>query len=149
MLSKFSGWLLDFFPGKFAAFSKLTSRNNYRFKVPYPRTSSRAQYAVDDKYGKLSNQIKYWFDLIPSFPVGFLTSSQAEFAVDDKHGKISNEIKYWFDSKFSSWLFDFFPSKFAAFSKPPSRNNHRFKVHYPRTQLRDKAQVKPRPCMQS
>ena len=32
--------------------------------------------------------------------------------------------------------FDFFPRKFAACSKPPSRDNHR-KASYPRTQRRD------------
>ena len=78
MLSKFSGWLFDFFPSKFAALSKLPCRNNHRFKVPYPRTSSQAEYAVDDKYGKLLNQINLIrLDLIPGFPVSFLTSSQA------------------------------------------------------------------------
>ena len=33
-------------------------------------------------------------------------------------------------------MFDFFPRKFAACSKPPSRDNHR-KASYPRTQQRD------------
>ena len=45
-------------------------------------------------------------------------------------------LKSWPFSKLSCWGFDFFPRKFAACSKPPSRDNYR-KASYPRTQQRD------------
>ena len=45
-------------------------------------------------------------------------------------------LRSWPFSKLSCWCFDFFPRKFAACSKPPSRDNHR-KASYPRTQQRD------------
>ena len=45
-------------------------------------------------------------------------------------------LRSWPFSKFSCWRFDFFPRKFAACSKPPSRDNYR-KASYPRTQQRD------------
>ena len=45
-------------------------------------------------------------------------------------------LRSWPFSKFSCWRFDFFPRKFAACLKPPSRDNYR-KASYPRTQQRD------------
>ena len=45
-------------------------------------------------------------------------------------------LRSWRYSKLSGWRFDFFPRKFAAWSKPPSRDKHR-KASYPRTQQRD------------
>ena len=45
-------------------------------------------------------------------------------------------LRSWPFSKLSCWHFDFFPRKFAACSKPPSRDNYR-KASYPRTQQRD------------
>ena len=45
-------------------------------------------------------------------------------------------LRSWPFSKLSCWRFDFFPRKFAACSKPPSRDNYR-KASYPRTQQRD------------
>ena len=45
-------------------------------------------------------------------------------------------LRSWPFSKLSCWRFDFFPRKFAACSKPPSRDNHR-KASHPRTQQRD------------
>ena len=45
-------------------------------------------------------------------------------------------LRSWPFSKLSCWRFDIFPSKFAACSKPPSRDNYR-KASYPRTQQRD------------
>ena len=45
-------------------------------------------------------------------------------------------LRSWPCSKLSYWRFDFFPRKFAACLKPPSRDNHR-KASYPRTQQRD------------
>ena len=45
-------------------------------------------------------------------------------------------LSSWPFSKLSCGRFDFFPRKFAACSKPPSRDNYR-KASYPRTQQRD------------
>ena len=45
-------------------------------------------------------------------------------------------LRSWPFPKLSSRRFDFFPRKFAACSKPPSRDNYR-KVSYPRVQQRD------------
>ena len=45
-------------------------------------------------------------------------------------------LRSWPFSKLSCWRFNFFPRKFAACSKPPSRDNYR-KASYPRTQQRD------------
>ena len=45
-------------------------------------------------------------------------------------------LRSWPFSKLSCWRFDFFPRKFAACSKPPSRDNYR-KASYPRTQQRE------------
>ena len=45
-------------------------------------------------------------------------------------------LRSWPFSKLSCWRFDFFPRKFAACLKPPSRDNYR-KAFYPRTQQRD------------
>ena len=48
----------------------------------------------------------------------------------------THPLRSWPFSKLSCWRFDFFPRKFAACSKPPSRDNYR-KASYPRTQQRD------------
>ena len=45
-------------------------------------------------------------------------------------------LRSWPFSKLSCWRFDFLPRKFAACSKPPSRDNYR-KASYPRTQQGD------------
>ena len=45
-------------------------------------------------------------------------------------------LRSWPFSKLSCWRFDFFPRKFAACSKPPSRDNYR-KASYPGTQQRN------------
>ena len=45
-------------------------------------------------------------------------------------------LRSWPFSKLSCWHFDFFPRKFVACSKPPSRDNYR-KASYPRTHQRD------------
>ena len=45
-------------------------------------------------------------------------------------------LRSWPFSTLSCWRFDFFSRKFAACSKPPSRDNYR-KASYPRTQQRD------------
>ena len=47
-----------------------------------------------------------------------------------------HSLRSWPFSKISCWRFDFFPRKFAACSKPPSRDNYR-KASYSRTQQRD------------
>ena len=51
-------------------------------------------------------------------------------------GRIRTRLGVDHFSKLSCWRFDFFPRKFAACSKPPSRDNYR-KASYPRTQQRD------------
>ena len=47
-------------------------------------------------------------------------------------------LRSWLFSKLYSWRLDFFPHKFAACSKPPSRDNY-CKACNPRTQQRDQS----------